>query len=64
MDGYSQYKVLVNHEGQHSIWPSSLPVPNGWTALEFEGRREDCEALVDKVWTNIKPRSAVSSSAD
>ncbi len=36
-DENGSYHVLVNDEGQHSLWPSFIAVPNGWTiALEFE----------------------------
>ena len=30
IDG-DEFVVLVNHEGQHSLWPSALAVPDGWT---------------------------------
>ena len=26
------YLVLVNDEGQHSLWPAGIAVPDGWVA--------------------------------
>ncbi len=31
------FQVVVNQEGQYSIWPDFKPVPNGWTALGKAG---------------------------
>ena len=33
-DPDASYRVLVNHEGQHSLWPASQPTPKGWTVPE------------------------------
>lgn len=32
-DPDASYRVLVNHEGQYSLWPASQPepTPNGWS---------------------------------
>lgn len=27
------FLVLVNEQGQHSLWPSFAPVPDGWKGL-------------------------------
>ncbi|MFD5204920.1 MbtH family protein, partial [Streptomyces sp. NPDC058375] len=27
------YLVLVNDEGQHSLWPAFAEVPSGWTVV-------------------------------
>jgi MbtH protein len=29
-DADAQYLVLVNDEGQHSLWPADIAVPDGW----------------------------------
>ncbi|QWU15601.1 Methyltransferase domain-containing protein [Paenibacillus sophorae] len=36
------YKVVVNREGQYSIWPLSRTNPNGWTDVGFHGERDVC----------------------
>ncbi|MGW3730031.1 MbtH family protein, partial [Streptomyces sp. NPDC000851] len=30
-DADGRFLVLVNDEGQHSLWPSFADVPGGWT---------------------------------
>jgi MbtH protein len=52
------YRVVVNVEGQYSIWPDFLPIPAGWTPTGFEGAKGDCLAHVDAVWSDMTPRSA------
>ncbi|MBW8714767.1 MAG: MbtH family protein [Variovorax paradoxus] len=29
-DKSASFLVLVNHEGQHSLWPAFIAVPAGW----------------------------------
>ncbi|MET8726875.1 MULTISPECIES: MbtH family protein [Streptomyces] len=51
------FLVLVNHEGQHSLWPSFSEVPAGWTVSLGESSREDALAYVEKNWTDMRPTS-------
>ncbi|MDH6128764.1 MbtH family protein [Kitasatospora sp. GP82] len=53
----AQYRVLVNDEGQHSLWPAFLDVPAGWTAVFGESDRAACLAYVEEHWTDLRPRS-------
>ncbi|MGI5150336.1 MbtH family protein [Plantactinospora sp. CA-294935] len=59
-DPDGQYLVLVNDEGQHSLWPSFMDVPAGW-AVTFGAdgpqSRDDCLAYVEANWTDLRPRS-------
>jgi MbtH protein len=43
------YAVVVNHEGQHAIWPVNRTLPNGWTATGWTGSREECLAYLQVV---------------
>ncbi|MFC4116463.1 MbtH family protein [Nonomuraea zeae] len=52
------YSVLVNEEGQHSLWPEFIDVPAGWT-VTFEGNREDCLNHINETWVDMRPRSLV-----
>lgn len=52
-----RYQVLVNDEGQYSLWPAHNEVPAGWQPDGTEGTREECSAHVDLVWTDMRPRS-------
>ncbi len=49
--------VLVNAEGQHSIWPAVLPVPDGWTQTGAAGTKAACLAHVEAAWRDIRPRT-------
>lgn len=52
------YTVVINHEGQYSVWPADEDPPAGWDDAGFTGSREQCLAHIDTVWTDIRPLSA------
>ncbi|MFJ2116221.1 MULTISPECIES: MbtH family protein [unclassified Streptomyces] len=54
------YYVLVNDEGQHSLWPSFADVPAGWTKAFGEAGREECLTYVNENWTDMRPKSLVA----
>ncbi|MFI2508936.1 MbtH family protein [Streptomyces sp. NPDC018972] len=62
-DTEGRFLVLVNDEGQHSLWPSFAAVPGGWTVVLEENSREACLEFVEAHWTDLRPRS-LSASAD
>lgn len=49
--------VLVNHVGQHSLWPEVIAVPSGWQVVFRSGRRQECVDHVEANWPDIKPRA-------
>ncbi len=51
------FKVVVNSEGQYSIWPADRDAPAGWTEAGKSGPREECLAFVEEVWTDMRPMS-------
>ncbi|MCC2274657.1 MbtH family protein [Streptomyces sp. ET3-23] len=51
------FLVLVNSEGQHSIWPAFAKVPDGWTVALGESSREAALAHVEENWTDMRPSS-------
>jgi MbtH protein len=58
--------VLVNQEGQYSIWPAKKEVPAGWNAVGFSGSKTEVSAYIDEHWTDMRPislRQAMSASA-
>ncbi|AJE80573.1 MULTISPECIES: MbtH family protein [Streptomyces] len=57
------YLVLVNDEGQHSLWPSFAEVPAGWTVAHGEDSRAACLEYVEKNWTDLRPKSLIESMA-
>jgi MbtH protein len=54
-----KYLVLVNDEGQYSLWPEFLAIPAGWTAVGPRGQRKVCLEWVEQVWTDMRPLSLV-----
>lgn len=56
MDG-DEFKVLVNDEEQHSLWPSAQPIPKGWKQVGPVGPKQECLDWIEKNWTDIAPKS-------
>jgi len=53
--------VLVNDEGQHSLWPSFADVPAGWKVVFGEETRQACLDYVETNWTDMRPKSLIES---
>ena len=53
----AMYEVVVNQEGQYSIWLVSKALPNGWTKAGKQGSKEACLAFISEVLTDMRPRS-------
>jgi uncharacterized protein YbdZ (MbtH family) len=51
--------VLVNDEGQHSLWPAFAEVPDGWTVVHGEASRPECLTFVEQNWTDLRPKSLI-----
>ncbi|ATE54980.1 MULTISPECIES: MbtH family protein [Actinosynnema] len=60
-DPEGRYLVLVNDEGQHSLWPVFAEVPAGWAIAHPEDTREACLEYVERNWTDLRPRSLVEA---
>jgi MbtH protein len=58
-DENSIYHVLVNDEGQHSLWPSFKEVPKGWTIVHNADSRAACLEFINQHWTDMRPNSLV-----
>ncbi|MEU0937719.1 MbtH family protein [Embleya sp. NPDC005971] len=50
-------RVVINDEEQYSVWATDRDLPAGWRAEGFTGTRPDCLAHIDRVWTDMRPRS-------
>jgi len=59
----AEYLVLVNDEGQHSLWPAFRETPPGWTAVGPKGKRQECLDWVDANWTDMRPKSLADTMA-
>ena len=50
-------KVVVNDEEQYSIWPVERDNPPGWRDAGQTGTKAECLAYIERVWTDMRPRS-------
>ncbi|MEV7009219.1 MbtH family protein [Streptosporangium sp. NPDC051022] len=60
-DPDSRYLVLINEEGQHSLWPAFSPVPAGWDVIFGEAGRQDCLDFIERSWTDMRPKSLIAA---
>jgi MbtH protein len=42
----ASYRVLLNSQGQYSLWPAFATVPAGWRVVCEERGREACLSLI------------------
>jgi MbtH protein len=60
-DMEGQYLVLINSEGQHSLWPAFADVPAGWSPVHGPGAREECLEYIEQNWTDLRPQSLIEA---
>ncbi|HEU5024153.1 MbtH family protein [Spirillospora sp. NPDC046719] len=63
-DADGTYVVLVNDEGQHSLWPSFAEVPDGWTVAKAEDTRQACLEYIEENWTDMRPKSLIEAMGE
>ena len=51
--------VLVNDEGQYSLWPTFVDVPAGWTSVHEPASRQACLDYINQTWTDMRSRSLI-----
>lgn len=52
-----QYRVVINHEEQYSVWFADRELPRGWKAEGFAGTKKECLQHIEEVWTDMRPLS-------
>jgi MbtH protein len=52
-----EYRVVINHEEQYSIWVTDRDIPKGWNATGFVGSKEEALDYIEEVWTDMRPLS-------
>ncbi|GAA3736289.1 MbtH family protein [Streptomyces tremellae] len=60
-DPEAEFLVLVNDEGQHSLWPVFADVPGGWRVTHGKDTREACLAYIEENWTDMRPKSLIEA---
>ncbi|MFE0424506.1 MbtH family protein [Streptomyces sp. NPDC058953] len=58
----TDYAVLRNDEGQYSLWPAGVDVPEGWAVARTPGPRQECLEYVEAVWTDMRPARLIAAT--
>ena len=62
-DETANFLVLINAEGQHSLWPGFADVPDGWTMVHGESGRQACLEYIEGSWVDMRPKSLADAMA-
>jgi MbtH protein len=63
-DDEAMFHVLVNDEGQYSLWPAFAPIPEGWNPVLESASRSACRARIEELWTDMRPLSLIGAERD
>ncbi|ONM47092.1 MbtH family protein [Nocardia donostiensis] len=59
-----QFYVLVNADGEHSLWPTFAAVPGGWTITHGPASRKICLDYVETHWVDMRPKSLIDATRE
>jgi len=51
----TNFKVVVNHEGQYSVVPADQKLSGAWQEVEKSGTQKQCLKYIEEVWTDMTP---------
>ena len=60
-DENGTYVVLINDEGQYSLWPNFIDLPAGWTTVDEPASRQTCLDYINQNWADMRPRSLINT---
>jgi MbtH protein len=55
MEPEELYIVVMNHQGQYSIWPKDRALPAGWKEGGKSGSKDECLGYIQDVWIDMRP---------
>lgn len=55
------YVVLINDEGQYSLWPNDINIPAGWSIIHPPDKRTTCLDFINEHWTDMRPKSLIEA---
>jgi MbtH protein len=58
------YLIIVNEEGQYSMWPANRQVPVGWRSVGKTGMRQECFRHISALMNREGTKPSVSTAAD
>jgi MbtH protein len=56
------FHVLINDEGQYSLWPAFIDVPAGWSIVLEDTDRQACLDYIEQHWTDMRPRTLIEAT--
>jgi MbtH protein len=51
------FQVVVNNEGQYSIWADYKKIPLGWHAVGIGGEKKECLDYIRDTWKDMRTLS-------
>ena len=54
------FVVLINDQGQYSLWPAAAEIPAGWSVACEQNGRQACIEYINGNWTDMHPRIGVT----
>jgi MbtH protein len=63
-DPDARYVVLVNDEGQHSLWPVLADAPDGWRVIFGDAGRQECLDFIEESWRDMRPKSLIEAMGE
>lgn len=60
-DANGVFRVLMNDEGQYSLWPNFAVIPAGWDSVSGPDSRQACLDYIESRWLDMRPRSLVAA---
>ena len=48
-----KFHVVVNEQGQYSLWGCTQPVPPGWVTVAEPSSRQECLDRIERLWTDL-----------
>ena len=56
-DKRGAFVVLINDQGQYSLWPAAIEIPAGWSVACMQDGRDACIDYIARNWTDMRPRA-------
>ena len=50
----TEFKVVINHEEQYSIFPINQRLSSGWREVGKRGSKTLCLNYIEEVWTDMR----------
>jgi MbtH protein len=57
------YLALRNNEGQYSLWPTALALPEGWSVEFGPTGKTACLEFIEEHWIDMRPLSLVARTS-